>query len=83
MKAKSIAISAIQQDNARLIELLAGATTREPKSGGFGWVSSSPSNMRDVITFKTEGKSKGSLERFAEANKIPKKVYTALREAAA
>ena len=79
----SIKLSSIEKNNAQIVSLLKQATTREPKSGGVTWVSSDPSNMRDVITFQTEGKNKGSLERFAEANKLSKKVYTMLREAVA
>ncbi len=79
----SVSMSSIRRDNARIIKFLKRAATQEPKSGKYAWQTSNPKNMRDVVTFRTEGKSKGSLERFTQANKIPKKVYTMLREAAA
>jgi len=79
----STTLNSIRKDNARIVKLLAKAATQEPKSGQQAWITHSASNMRDVVTFKTEGKSKGSLERFAEANKMPKAVYEILREAAA
>ncbi len=79
----SIKLSSIEKNNAQIISLLKQATTQEPKSGRHSWMSSSASNMRDVITFQTEGKNKGSLERFKEANKLSKQVYTMLREAVA
>lgn len=79
----TISLASIRKNNAQIVKLLEKATTREPKSGATSWVSSDPSNMQDVITFKTEGKNKGSLERFKEANKLSTKVYTMLREAVA
>jgi hypothetical protein len=78
-----VSLASIRKNNAQIVKLLEKAVTREPKSGATEWQSSDPANMRDVITFKTEGKTKGSLERFKEANKISTKVYTMLREAVA
>lgn len=81
-KIQSYTVSSANQDVKRTISFLKKAVTREPISGGTQWVSGS-SAMRDVVTFRTAGKNKGSLERFAEANKITSKAYNILREAAA
>lgn len=74
-------IRSYQRENARVVKLLAKATTQEPRSSGRDWVSGSKSNMVDVITFRQSGSSKGSLERFAEANKLPKAVYDRMHAA--
>lgn len=83
MKAgSSITLKHVNKDTDRLLKFIEKSKTQEPKSGAYSW-QTGPSHMRDVVTFRTEGKGKGSLERFAEANKIPKKVYTMMRDAVA
>lgn len=79
----SISLKSIEANNARIVDLIGKAATREPATGAYQWTSGTGSAVRDVVTFKTDGKNKGSLERFAEANKISSKVYTMMREAVA
>lgn len=81
-KIQSYTLASANQDIERTISLLKKAVTREPISGGQQWVSGADA-MRDVVTFRTAGKNKGSLERFAEANKVGVKAYRMLREAVA
>ena len=80
---EALKISAYQRENAKVVKLLAKAVTQEPESSGRQWVSGDRSNMVDVITFRQSGTSKGSLERFCEANNIPNSVYERLRAAVA
>jgi hypothetical protein len=80
---EALKISTYQRENAKVVKLLAKAVTQEPESSGRQWVSGDRSNMVDVITFRQSGTSKGSLERFCEANNIPNSVYERLRAAVA
>ncbi len=80
MAKRAIRLSTVNRDIDRAMKFLSRATTQEPKTNSrTRWTN----QMRDVITFRTEGRSKGSLERFAEANDLPKPVYNILREAVA
>lgn len=80
MANRPISLKTVNRDVERAMKFLEKATTQEPKSNSRSrWTN----QMRDVITFKTEGRNKGSLERFAEANDLPKGVYNILREAVA
>jgi hypothetical protein len=80
---EALKISTYQRENAKVVKLLEQAATQEPSSSGYQWVSGDRSNMVDVVTFRQSGTAKGSLERFCEANDIPKSVYDRLRAAVA
>jgi hypothetical protein len=81
-KIQQYTISSANKDVERTISMLKKAVTREPTSGATKWVSGADA-MRDVVTFRTAGKNKGSLERFTEANHVGVKTYRMLREAVA
>ena len=80
---EALDIRKFQRENAKIVKLLGQATTQEPKSSSYRWVSGDRANMRDVVTFRQSGTAKGSLERFCDANDIPKSVYDRLRAAVA
>lgn len=79
----NVSLTTVRRANHKLISLLEKSATQEPKTGGREWVTGDKRNMDTVITFKTDGRNKGSLERFSEANGLGKKVYDALRNAVA
>jgi hypothetical protein len=83
VRSESFSISQYKRENARVVKLLAQATTQEPETSGRQWVSGDRANMIDVVTFRQSGTQKGSLERFCEANHIGKAVYDRLRAAVA
>ena len=80
---EALNISQYQRENARLVKLIGQAATQEPSPSGRAWVTGDRANMVDVVTFRQSGTSKGSLERFCEANDIPNSVYERMRAAVA